>query len=70
MLVPVGDTVFRYNGIFMLTESGALLWKNISGGAEKPDLVEALMNEYEIDRAAAEKDVNEFLEKLQAYEII
>ena len=22
MLIPVGETVFQYNGIFMLTESG------------------------------------------------
>ncbi len=70
MLVPVGDTVFQYNGIFMLTDSGKLLWDNIRNGAEKEELVKVLMSEYEINEATAEKDVAEFLEKLQSYEII
>ncbi len=70
MLVPVGDTVFQYNGIFMLTESGKLLWENICNGAEKDELVKILAAEYEIDNAIAETDVEEFLKKLKLYEII
>ena len=39
MLIPVGETVFQYNGIFMMTESGKFLWENIEKGAdaEYPD---------------------------------
>ncbi|MBQ3006147.1 MAG: PqqD family protein [Clostridia bacterium] len=70
MLVPVGDTVFQYNGIFMLTDSGKLLWDKIRDGAESEGLVKALIEEYEIDEATASKDVADFLEKLQSYEII
>lgn len=70
MLVPVGDTVFQYNGIFMLTDSGKLLWDKIREGAESEDLVKALIQEYEIDEATASQDVSEFLEKLRSYEII
>ncbi len=70
MLVPVGDTVFQYNGIFMLTDSGKLLWDKIREGAESEGLVKALIEEYEIDEATASKDVADFLEKLQSYEII
>lgn len=70
MLVPVGDTVFQYNGIFMLTDSGRLLWDKIREGAESEDLVKALIQEYEIDEATASQDVSEFLEKLRSYEII
>ncbi len=70
MLVPVGDTVFQYNGIFMLTDSGKFLWDKIREGAEKDELVDALTAEYDVDKLTAEKDVAEFLEKLQSYEII
>ena len=70
MLVPVGDTVFQYNGIFMLTDSGKLLWDKIRDGAESEGLVKALIEEYDIDEATASKDVADFLEKLQSYEII
>ena len=70
MLIPVGDTVFQYNGIFMLTDSGKLLWDKIREGAESEGLVKALIEEYEIDEATASKDVADFLKKLQSYEII
>ena len=70
MLVPIGDTVFQYNGIFMMTDSGKLLWENIRNGAEKDELVKVLTSEYEIDEATALQDVEEFLEKLRSYEII
>ena len=70
MLVPVGDTAFQYNGIFMLTESGKFLWQSISEGAEKEELVEVLIKEYEIDESTAENDVEAFLDKLRNYGII
>lgn len=70
MLVPVGDTVFQYNGIFMLTDSGKLLWDKIREGVESEELVKALIEEYEIDEETASKDVSEFLERLKSYEII
>lgn len=70
MLVPIGDTVFQYNGIFMLTDSGRFLWNKICEGTEKDELIKALTEEYEVDEATASADVAEFLEKLQTYEII
>ncbi|MBP3560223.1 MAG: PqqD family protein [Clostridia bacterium] len=70
MLIPVGETVFEYNGIFMMTESGKLLWENIEKGAEENDLKELLMQEYEIDSETALNDVKEFLEMLKAFGII
>ena len=70
MLIPVGETVFEYNGIFMMTESGKILWENIEKGADEDALKEALMKEYDIDSETASNDVNEFLEMLRAFGII
>lgn len=70
MLVPVGDTVFEYNGIFMLTDSGMLLWNKIREGAEGDELVKALTEEYDIDEATAARDAEEFIERLKTYGII
>lgn len=70
MLIPVGETVFQYNGIFMLTESGKILWENIEKGATEDDLVTALTEEYGIDSDTATADVSEFLEMLRSFEII
>lgn len=70
MLIPVGETVFQYNGIFMLTESGKFLWENIEKGADSDELKNLLKKEYEIDSETADTDVNEFLEMLKSFEII
>lgn len=70
MLIPVGETVFQYNGIFMLTESGKILWENIEKGATEEGLAVALMEEYGIDSETATADVSEFLEMLRSFEII
>lgn len=70
ILVPVGDTVMEYNGIFIMTESARLLWDAINAGKEREDLPDVLLSEYDIDRPTAQADVNEFLDRLSAYGII
>lgn len=70
MLIPVGETVLEYNGIFMITESGKFLWENIVNGADEKELADLLSNEYGIDTNTAAADVNEFLEMLRTFGII
>lgn len=70
MLVPVGETVFEYNGIFMLTSSGKQLWEKICDGAEAKELVDFLIEEYGIDKAMAENDVAAFIARLESYGIV
>jgi hypothetical protein len=70
ILVPVGDTVMEYNGIFIMTESARLLWDAINDGKEREELPDVLLGECEIDRATAEADSEEFLERLSSYGII
>lgn len=64
MLIPIGDAITDYNGLFVITESGMLLWDLIKNGAEKDELVSALMKEYGIDSKTAAEDINEFIKKL------
>lgn len=64
LLVPIGEAVIDFNGLFVLTESGKLLWDAIANGAEKEELVSLLINEYEIDRETALEDTNAFIKKL------
>lgn len=70
MLIPVGETVFEYNGIFMITESGKFLWENIVNGADENELADLLAKEYGIDSATALEDVNEFIDTLKAFGIV
>ncbi len=69
ILVPVGDAVAEYNGLFVMSESGMFLWNMIENGAEKDELILALMKEYEINSETAVKDVTEFIQMLCDLEI-
>ena len=64
IVVAVGDAVKSFNGVINLNETGALLWKALERGAEEKDLIDALLNEYEVERALAERDVKIFITKL------
>ena len=61
VVVPFGEEALNFQGIISLNETGAILWKELEQGCEKKDLVQALLDEYEVDAETAEKDVNEFL---------
>jgi hypothetical protein len=61
VVVPLGQRVVEYNGLMILNESGALLWKLLEKGAEMNDLVQALLSEYDVDEATAKADIEEML---------
>ena len=64
VVVAVGEAVKSFNGVINLNETGALLWKTLEKGAEEKDLVQALLNKYEVERELAENDVKLFIKKL------
>lgn len=70
ILVPLGETVEQYNGVFVLTPTAELLWRAIENGADEKGLVLALLSEYDVKAEKAAADVSEFLEKLSAFGII
>ena len=54
-----------FNGMLTLNESGALLWRALEQGADRPALLAALTAEYDVSDAQAEQDIDEFLSTLQ-----
>lgn len=69
-LIPVGDTVIKNNGLFSLSETGARIWELLPQAAGTEQLVDALLEEYDIDRDTLARDVDEFLEQLRQLEIL
>ncbi|MBE7089378.1 MAG: PqqD family protein [Clostridiales bacterium] len=65
VVVAVGARAKEFNGIINLSESSAFIWKILEKGAEKEDLVEALLKEYKADREVVEQDVERFINKIK-----
>ena len=56
--VPVGEASRRFHGMLRLNETGAFLWRLMAErDMNESDLVDALLAEYDVDRALAEADV-------------
>ncbi len=70
ILVPDADTTLDLNGLFVVTETGAFIWEHLESAESDAEVVDKLLEEYEIDRETAEKDVTDFLGKLRQYGII
>lgn len=70
ILVPGADTVLDLNGLFVLTETGAFIWSLLPNVKTECEIVEKMLEEYDVDRETAEKDVAEFLDRIRGFGII
>ncbi len=58
------------NAVHTLNDTGAFLWDSISKGFDRDGLIEKLLDEYDVDRETAQKDVAAFLSRLQSLNIL
>lgn len=70
VVVPVGDNIADFSATIVLTESGALLWKALENGATEQQLVQSILSEYNIDAQTAKEDVDAFIDKLTAHNLL
>lgn len=70
VLVPVGKAVYDSNGLFVLNELGAFIWKLLPEVNTAEDICKAVLEEYEVSEDVAARDVTEFLQKLTDMDII
>ena len=66
MAVPVGKQTSEIHGMIALSESAKLLWEVLQNGATVEELVDVLMENYEVERSVAVADVENFIKLLSA----
>lgn len=64
VVVAIGEAATLLNGLIKLNASGVVLWKQLEQGAQQSELVDALLEKYDITREQAEADVDAFLKPL------
>ncbi len=70
ILVPVGASVYDFNGLFAMNELGSFLWDLLPEAANEEDLLRAVLAEYEVTEEVARRDIAEFLDELRKMDII
>ena len=66
VVVPVGAMSKTFHGMINLNETGAFLWRFYQTEHSVEEGVEALLAEYDVDKALAQSDVEKFVETLTA----
>lgn len=70
ILVPVGKDVYSSNGLFILNELGSFIWDILPDAADEQDVLNAILEEYDVSMETASADLKEFLEKLKELNIL
>ena len=70
ILVPTGSAALKIHGMINLSDSGYLLWNKLQSDCTEEELVDAILEEYEIDRETATEDTKTFLEKMDSIGIL
>jgi hypothetical protein len=69
-LVPLGKEVYESNGLFFLSEVGEFIWDRLEAAEGPEDIAKAILEEYDVEESVARQDVEDFLAKLRALDII
>ena len=70
VVAPVGDASEEFHGMVTLNETGIFLWELMQQEITSGQLVNALMEEYNVEQEAAARDVEGFLRKAREAGIV
>ncbi len=70
VLVPTGEAVAKFNGLFGVSEVGARIIELLPECADEAAVTARIVDEYDVDAETAAKDVAEFISELREKEII
>ena len=70
ILIPTGSMALKYTGVFAVSELGVAIWNLLQQGKEEDEIVDSLLEEYEVDKETLTSDVKEFLQSLRYKELL
>jgi len=70
LIVPVRAKVGDLASIYSFNGTGSLIWKMLESGKTVTELAAAVVCEYEVDPAQAERDVETFVGEMKAVGLV
>lgn len=65
IIVPIGEAVINFNGMVTVNEVGKFIWEQLYEDLAQEELLQRIIQEYDIDEQTAAEDMKEFLDKLK-----
>lgn len=70
VVVPVGKMTLNFNGIINLNETGAFLFGELQKGADREELIQKLLAEYDVTPEKAAIDIDTFIQKAKDADVL
>lgn len=70
IIMPTDENINKFEGAVILNEVSAFIWKKLQQPITQEELLEAVLDEFEVSYERAEKDLKALLEKFQEYGLI
>jgi hypothetical protein len=64
VIVPLRDNVADMDCVYTLNEVGAFIWETLAASKTVYEIIQEVMNIYEVDEETATRDVKEILSKM------
>lgn len=64
VLVPTGATTQEFNGLITLSETAKFIWEHMEEADSLEEMIQLLLDNYEIDEETAKRDAIEFISQL------
>lgn len=70
VMVPLGKGALEFSGMISTSETGALLVEALKQDVTREDLLQKILDEYDVDLPTANGDLDEFLNQLRKLNIL
>ncbi len=70
LVVPVGVMTVDFRCIITLNDTGAYLWQQLQQERSEEELVQLLLDEYDVSAERAQQDVTAFIDSLNKADLL
>jgi hypothetical protein len=70
LLMPKGEKIKNYDSVVLMNELSAFVWEKMQNPVTQSDLLEAVLNEYDVDEKTAREDLDGLLAELKEAGVI
>ncbi len=67
LLIPLTDNIADMDSLYRLNDTGAFIWDSIDGRRNIGEIINMLVEEFDVERDEAEKDILLFLLEAKAF---
>ena len=70
IIMPTGNNIKKFEGAIVLNDIAAFIWNKLEKPISRDDLLQAVLDEYDIDEQTAADDLDKVIIKLNSLEIL